>query len=183
MKIAPVTVKLKNNKEITIREATPNDAQAFLETIMTCVKESEYLLTTFEEFDMTPEKEREWICSFMEKDNSLLLFAEYQGRIIGNIDLSGGHRKRIGHTALIGMSMLREWQHIGLGTALMQAAIDWAKRPGNPVELLWLMVIGANQNALALYNKMGFKESGRQKNYFRLDEKRYEDNIIMTMQL
>ncbi|MES2690787.1 MAG: GNAT family N-acetyltransferase [Bacteroidota bacterium] len=182
MKFDPVTVTLKNNVHVLIREAGTNDAERLLDTVKAYVKDSAYLLTTHEEFDITVEKEREWIRSFLDHDNSLLLVAEYKGQIIGNIDLTGGRKNRIKHTSLIGISLLKEWQNIGLGTALFDCAIAWAKHK-SPIELLWLQVVGPNSNAIALYAKMGFTESGRQKGYFRLSESRYEDNVTMSLAL
>lgn len=182
MKVNPLEIVLKNNTTVSIREATAADAERLLETVKTYVKENEYLLTTYEEFDITVEKEREWIQSFIDDESSLLLVAEHKGRIIGNIDLTGGKRNRIRHTSLIGISLLKEWQNIGLGTALFETAIHWA-RHNSPVELLWLLVVGANTNAMALYRKMGFIETGRQAGYFRLSETRYEDNVTMTLNI
>lgn len=180
MKFDPFPITLKNNTVVLIREAVPDDAECLLETVKTYVKDSAYLLTTPEEFDLTADKEREWIQSFIEHDNSLLLVAECNGKIIGNIDLTGGRKNRTKHTSLIGISLLKEWQNIGLGTALFNCAIGWA-RSKSPIELLWLQVVGPNSNAIALYNKMGFTESGRQKGYFRLSENRYEDNVTMSL--
>lgn len=182
MKFAPVQYTLKNNKTITIREATPADAASLLKAVHAYVHESEYLLTTPPEFDMTEEKEREWIVSFMEHESSLLLVAEHNSEIVGNIDLTGGRRNRVKHTSLIGIGMLREWRSVGLGTALFECAINWS-RHHSPIELLWLQVVGANEHGLALYNKMGFTTCGRQQGYFRLSETRYEDNIIMELNI
>lgn len=180
MKFDPVTVTLKNNATVLIREAGANDAERLLDTVRAYVNDSEYLLTTTEEFDMTIEKETEWIRSFADHASSLLLIAEFNGQIIGNIDLTGGRKNRIKHTSLIGISLLKEWQNIGLGAALFHCAITWCKDK-SPVELLWLQVVGANSTAIGLYTKMGFTESGRQKGYFRLSENRYEDNVTMSL--
>jgi RimJ/RimL family protein N-acetyltransferase len=182
MRFQPVQRTLKNNKTVTIREAEPADAARLLNAIHAYVHESEYLLTTPAEFDMTEEKEREWIESFTQRESSLLVIAEYENQIVGSIDLTGGRRNRIRHTSLIGIGMLAAWQGVGLGTVLFECIIDWA-RWHSPIELLWLEVVGANEKALALYQKMGFTETGRQQRYFRLTETRYEDNVIMSLWL
>lgn len=182
MKFQPVQRTLKNNKTVIIRQAIPDDAAILLKAIHAYVHESEYLLTTPAEFDMTEEKEREWIESFMQRESSLLLVAEHGHEIVGSIDLTGGKRNRIKHTSLIGVGMLTQWQGVGLGTALFGCIIDWATHH-SPIELLWLEVVGANERAFALYRKMGFIETGRQQRYFRLSENRYEDNVIMSLWL
>src|SRR5690606_26348519 len=125
------------------------------------------------------EQEREWIKSFLVFDNSLLLVAEFDGEIIGNIDLTGARRKMMQHTAVIGMGMLSEWRNIGLGSALLHEIICWAKL--NPIlEIIWLQVYAQNDLGISLYRKMGFIESGIIKNFFKKDEA-YFDNITMFM--
>ncbi len=83
------------------------------------------------------------------------------------------------HTAVIGMGMLKEWRNTGLGTALLKLAIEWAKE--NPIlELLWLQVYSDNELGLGLYRKMGFEKNGILKNFFKREEK-YFDNLTMTL--
>ena len=178
MKFTPKKVKLKNNKEVLVRSATVSDAENIMNTIKTYISDSEYIPKMFEEFKMTLEQEINWIHSFTISENSLLLVAEYEGEIIGNIDINGNPRIIMYHTGMIGMGMLQEWRNAGLGTALMESAISWAKE--NPVlELLWLQVYTENQLGLYLYKKMGFEEIGIMKNFFKQNHK-YYDSLTMS---
>jgi RimJ/RimL family protein N-acetyltransferase len=172
-------VNLKNQKRVTIRQAELGDAERLLVCLKTYITQSEYIPKLEHEIKLTLEQEQEWILSFLKNENSLLLVAEYEGEIIGNIDLTGSPRKVMEHTAVVGMGMLQEWRNSGLGTALLTLSIDWAKV--NPtLELLWLQVYTDNKLGLGLYRKMGFEENGIIKNYFKR-EGIYADNLTMTL--
>ena len=109
----------------------------------------------------------------------MLLIAEFDNEIVGNIDLTGNRRKIMEHTAVIGMGMLKEWRNTGLGTALLKLTIEWAKE-NSILELLWLQVYTENILGLNLYKKMEFIENGIIKNYFKQNGK-YYDNLTMSL--
>ena len=179
MKFNPITVTLKNAKEVKIRSAEISDAENLLSTIKKYIVDSEFIPKLFEEIKLTIQQEEDWIKSFMEKENSLLLVAEYENEIIGNIDITGKSRIIMQHTGVIGMGMLAEWRNSGLGTELMKHSINWAIE--NPIlELLWLQVYCENEIGVSLYRKMNFKENGVIKNYFKLNGK-YYDNLTMSL--
>lgn len=172
-------IELKNNKLVTIRQATIEDAEKLLSCIKTYVPQSDYIPKLENEIKLTIEQEKEWINSFLTNENSLLLIAEYDNEIIGNIDLTGNRRVIMQHTAVIGMGMLKEWKNSGLGTALLKLTIKWAKE--NPIlELLWLQVYTENILGVTLYKKMGFIENGIIEKYFKQNGKHY-DNLTMSL--
>ena len=178
-KFGAKTIKLKNQKLVTIRQAEVGDAERLLSCIKEYISQSEYIPKLEQEITLTIEQEKEWINSFLASHNSLLLIAEYDNEIIGNIDLTGNRRKIMEHTAVIGMGMLNEWRNSGLGTALLKSVIQWAKE--NPVlELIWLQVYTENELALNVYRKMGFEDNGIIKNFFKKGNL-YFDNLTMTM--
>ena len=153
--------------------------------MLTCKKEyvpqSDYIPKLGEEIKLTVDQEKEWICTFLENENCLLLVAEYGNKIIGNIDLTGSRRKIMEHTAVVGMGLLPEWRNSGLGSALLSTSIEWAKQ--NPVlEIIWLQVYVENEPALKLYRKMGFEENGIIKEFFKRNGK-YFDNLTMSMKV
>ena len=170
---------LKNQKTVTIRQAEIDDAEKLLHCIKTYIPQSEYIPKLEQEIKLTIEQEKEWIYYFLTNENSLLLIAEFNNEIVGNIDLTGNRRKIMEHTAVIGMGMLKEWRNTGLGTALLKLAIEWAKE-NSILELLWLQVYTDNELGLGLYRKSGFVENGIMKNFFKQDGK-YFDNLTMTM--
>jgi len=57
------------------------------------------------------------------------------------------------------MAVVRPWRGRGVGTALMVAAIDWAREQG--LHKLSLNVFAHNVAAIALYRKFGFTALSR----------------------
>jgi ribosomal protein S18 acetylase RimI-like enzyme len=65
----------------------------------------------------------------------------------------------------IGMLVAREWRRRGVGSALLVAAIEWARERG--LHKLVLSVFAHNAAAIALYDKFGFVEEGRRLKHYR----------------
>ena len=59
----------------------------------------------------------------------------------------------------IGMMVKADWRDRGVGTALVAAAVEWARARG--LHKLALSVFPHNDVAIALYRKFGFVEEGR----------------------
>lgn len=172
-------VVLKNNIPVVIRQAVLSDAEGILNAINKYIPESEYIPLKKNELSQSIEEKEEWIKGFLDYENSLLLVAEYNDEIIGNIDLTGSRREIMSHTALIGMGLLTEWRSCGLGTNFLSLLIEWAKS-NTVLELLWLQVYTENREGFSLYKKMGFIENGIIRNFFKQDD-RYFHNLTMSL--
>jgi len=182
MKFKPIHISLKDNSSVLIREGTVDDAEALIPTMKDILRETEYLLLEEEEFNMTLEEEKNWLKRFDFSPNSLYLVAVHNDKIIGTMGIEGNNMLKVKHTASIGISLRKEWQGLGLGRKLMEVAINWAKN-NTGLELIWLEVLSPNTHAIKLYEKLGFMEAGRQKDFFKLPQDRYCDNIIMNLKL
>ncbi|MDM1397960.1 GNAT family N-acetyltransferase [Myroides odoratimimus] len=181
MLFTPITTSLKNNKQVIIRLASSNDASALLNLIKQYLDTSEYIPINSSDFNKTVAEIEAWIEKLNGTDNSIMLVAEYNGQLIGNLDLTGQHRKTLQHTAVLGMGILLEWRNTGLGTALLSSAVEWAKR-NNTLEILTLDVYTENIAGIELYRKQGFKEVGIVPNFIK-DNDRYYDNMRMWLAL
>jgi [ribosomal protein S18]-alanine N-acetyltransferase len=71
-----------------------------------------------------------------------------------------------------------DFRRRGWGSKVLQSLIDAAHRKG--VTAFFLEVRESNLAARALYNKVGFVETGRRKQYYREPE---EDGILFTFRL
>ena len=99
------------------------------------------------------------------------------GEVIGSIHVDAS-RHGFGE---IGMAILREWRGRGVGSALMEAAIDWARERG--LHKLSLGVFAHNTAGLALYRKYGFVEEGRRIKHYRRQSGELWDSIEMGLLL
>lgn len=82
----------------------------------------------------------------------------------------------------IGMLVAREWRGRGVGSALMAAAIDWARARGD-IHKLTLGVFAHNAAGIALYKKFGFVEEGRRVKHYRRQSGELWDSIEMGLLL
>jgi len=81
-------------------------------------------------------------------------------RIVGALRLGGFPAPRLRHVGRIGpIAVSRAAQGLGVGSALMRAAVDLADNWLNLVRLE-LMVFASNDTAAALYRKFGFEIEG-----------------------
>jgi RimJ/RimL family protein N-acetyltransferase len=83
------------------------------------------------------------------------------GEIVGSLHVDAS---RFGFGEL-GMAVAREWRGRGVGSALLAAAIEWARERG--LHKLSLGVFPHNAAAIALYRKFGFVEEGRRVKHLR----------------
>lgn len=98
-------------------------------------------------------------------------------QIVGSIDID---RSRFGFGE-IGMMVARDWRGRGVGSALLAAAIGWARE--HDVHKLSLDVFPHNAAAIALYRKFGFVEEGRRVKHYRRASGELWDAIEMGLLL
>jgi putative acetyltransferase len=108
----------------------------------------------------------------------LLLLAERGGLLLGSLGLHPVERVRRRHAAMLGISVGAAHQGGGVGTALMQAACDYADRWAQLLRLE-LTVFVDNARAIALYRRFGFQEEGRHRAY-ALRDGAYVDVLSMA---
>ncbi len=177
----PKTYQTKTNRPILIREAVIEDAEQLLKLKHQYLKNTDTIPLFDYEYGNSVQEEGKLIQNLQKRPNSLLLIAESEGTVIGNIDLAGSWRKKMQHTAAIGMGIHTKWQNQGIGTLLIQNVLNWT-RENKLLKVIWLEVYATNTGGVALYNKMGFQECGRMKNFFR-EKGKYIDKIIMSIEV
>lgn len=168
---------LKSGQQVTIRLPQRSDAQAILDLKRGYIKNTVILPLTLEDYPNDLQKEITLIEEYEKSNNSIFLVAEFNNQLIGNIDLTGSKRSKIGHTAMLGMGIDENWRNQGLGKILIECAIEWAKKKSD-IEIVWLDVYSSNEIGYNLYQKMGFEVSGIIKNFFK-EGQNYIDKVQM----
>jgi RimJ/RimL family protein N-acetyltransferase len=79
----------------------------------------------------------------------------------------------------LGMLVERGWRGRGVGSALVAAAIGWAR--GQGLHKLSLEVFAQNTAAIALYRRCGFAEEGRRVRQYRRANGELWDSLIMGL--
>jgi RimJ/RimL family protein N-acetyltransferase len=154
----PRTFRLKDGGNVVIRSARAEDAEAHIENWNAIGGERVYLMT--ERFDRPVEEIRK---QFREADPvaELWLVAERDGKVVGGANFLRGKWVKSAHTASLGVALRPEHRGLGIGQALVEAGLEWARSVG--VRKLKLGVFATNTRAIALYRRLGFEEEGRLK--------------------
>ncbi len=167
---------LKNNLIITLRDAVESDGAGCIEFMHKVNKESKNLMREPEEFNMTPSEESEFIMKATVSPDACFIVALDKDLIISTAGFHGNSLKRVNHRVSLGISVLKDYQGLGLGRLVMETLINRA------IELkktkMDLEVRIDNHNAIHLYESLGFEKEGIIKNGFFVDD-RYVDLLIM----
>jgi ribosomal protein S18 acetylase RimI-like enzyme len=103
--------------------------------------------------------------------------AEADGEIVGMLSVYPSYHG----FGEVGMSVAKEWRGRGVGSALMEQAIAFARERG--LHKLSLDVFAHNEAAIKLYKKHGFVEEGRRVKHYRRKSGELWDSLEMGLLL
>ena len=139
---------------ILIRSAEPSDYEA----LQRILSGPQAVWGTLQLPYTSVERWRRRIAEPAEGAHSLVACVENE--VVGQLYLGANpNRPRRSHAGEIGMAVRDDWQGRGVGTALMQAAVDLADKWLN-LSRLELTVFIDNAPAIRLYQKFGFTIEG-----------------------
>lgn len=167
---------LANGNTVIIRGIRVTDAQAVIEYMKEVNTETKNLTMNPDEFTTTLEQEQQYITRMLESENSFSYTVWYKGKLIGLCGIYGSKFRRLKHKVNLGISILQQYNNLGLGTQLMKLLGEKAKELG--VTKMELEVRADNPNAIKVYERTGFVVEGLRKNGFYVDNK-YVDLVQM----
>jgi RimJ/RimL family protein N-acetyltransferase len=147
-----------NDKKVVLRNGKKEDAEKLIELMKLLDKETTFLLREPDEFDLTLEQEEGFVESQLNSEVNLFLVAEVDGEIIGSCGINGSKRKRLRHSATLGVAIRKDYWCLGIGRKLMEKGIQWAQENG--MSRITLHVDSENLRAINLYMKLGFEVEG-----------------------
>ena len=164
--------------ELLIREAEPGDAadlvtflnRVSLETDFTSL-DGDGILLTSEEMEIFLDKQA-------SSDNQITLLAFLNDKIAGLVNITADQRKRVRHIGDLFIVIGKRYWNNGLGSLLLEEAIEWAQASGI-LRRLQLTVQTRNQAAVHLYQKHGFIIEGRQERGAYIEEGNFIDVYLM----
>ena len=172
---------LKNDLQLTLRRAEPRDAEQLLAYVNQVAGESENLTFGLGEFELSVQEERAFLQHMAESPTSLYVLAEIIGEIVGTLTFSTGKRSRLQHAGEFGMSILRSYWNLGVGSRMLEYLIEWARHT-DAIRKINLRVRVDNFSAIHLYEKHGFVQEGRITREFYLHGQ-FVDVYLMGLQL
>jgi RimJ/RimL family protein N-acetyltransferase len=145
---------------VLIREAVKEDATELVAYLHKIGSESNFLTFGPGELSVSVSAEEVMLEESRNANNKIMILALVGNKVIGCLHFSGGDRARIQHTGELGVSVLKDYWGQGIGTAMVQELIDWAK-DSNVLRKLNLRVRSDNYSAVHVYEKLGFVQEGR----------------------
>ena len=110
------------------------------------------------------------------------MIAVVDGKVAGNGSVNGiGDKRKIRHRCSLAIALYEEFWGLGIGTAMIDYMSELASQIG--WKQLDLEVVAENEQAIALYKKCGFIETGRRHNALKFDDGSFHDEILMYKDL
>ena len=152
--------------QFEIRPAQAGDARAMAELFASVAEERDGIATE-------PPVDIGERAALFARSAGESVVADADGQIVGMIHIEVS-RHGFGE---LGMLVDRGWRGRGVGSALVAAAIGWAR--SQRLHKLCLEVFAHNTAAIALYRKCGFTEEGRRVKQYRRASGELWDAIVM----
>jgi ribosomal protein S18 acetylase RimI-like enzyme len=156
--------------QLTVRTAVGSDLDAVVNILWSVAGEGRWVGT---ELPFDRRDRRRLYDRMMQSPAATVLVAVIDGHVVGQAALQvAGYG-----VADLGMAILDGYRGRGIGTALLEAAIEWAR--GTGAHKMSLEVWPHNEAAIALYQKVGFVEEGRKVRHYRRANGEIWDAILM----
>lgn len=182
MLIEPKNVVLKNGQSVILKSPEPSDADKLLQHLKVVFGESYMNMNhPSNHWDNFPVADEEKILTdFMASSSKFMVSAFYEDRIVGNLGFFGSVGEFLKHNARLGMGIEKKFCGIGLGSALLNHALNQGQKlKFHRVELT---VRAFNEAGIKLYEKIGFKRVGLLKDAAFIDG-RYCDEYMYQILL
>lgn len=181
MKIEPREYELPSGKALLVRSVTAADAEVHIK--FKCMTSGEtHFMARYPEEGVNLEAMQNRLEGCVESPVNFEVGAFAGEKLVGEFGVAQlrPHIK-YRHRAVVGISVRKDYWGCGLGSYLMQLAIDQTR--SNGFEQLELGVYSDNARAIHLYEKFGFERYGIQPRAFKLKDGTYRDEIIMVKML
>lgn len=151
----------RDGTKVVFREPRLTDAKQLMDFINSFVREPRSGLLINRRVSLKDEKTwlKGWIADIRRR-RGVLLLVEVEDKIKGSCSISRMVWKS-SHVADAGIALSKEVRGKGVGEALMEKAIQLARKRMRGLEMIQLKAFAYNERALELYRKLGFVEVGR----------------------
>ena len=169
----------KDGREVILRTPKWEDLDDLMEHLNSLIEEGADIP---KDRKITREEEADRLArafATAEKGDFFIIVAEIRGKVVGTSDITilGTYRRHIGE---LGIGLRREYRDKGIGTEILGTMIEQAAKMG--LKMLTLNVFATNSRARHVYEKVGFRETGRTPNYFYKNGE-YIDDITMVKEI
>ena len=175
-------IVLKNGAKCILRSPGPEDAEVTLFHLRQTAGETDFISRYPEEVKLTVEEEEAFLEEVRTDSKSLMICAVVDGIIVANAGFDCVlDTFKYRHRADLGISVQQEYWNLGIGTAMLTELIKETEKAG--YEQLELEVDCRNEQAVKLYQKLGFRTYGTRERTFKLKDGSYSSFYLMLLPL
>jgi RimJ/RimL family protein N-acetyltransferase len=165
--------------EVVVRRAVPADAPALVALGRAVGAEPEGWLLTTSSWRSAAD-ERRYLRAVRRSPNAAVFIAEAAEGLVGRLSVARDSHPASAHVADLGLMVAAPYRRRGIGSALLDEAVAWAREAG--VTKLELHVFPHNEPAIALYEQFGFVREGLRRKHYRRGRE-YLDAILMAYEV
>lgn len=162
--------------EPVVRPATPADSAALVELAREVASEPEGWLITRQNWRAVAE-ERRYLRALRRHQDAAVFVAEAPEGIVGRLSIARDPHPASRHVADLGLMVAASHRRRGIGWALLEQAVQWARKSG--VRKIELHVFPHNEPAIRLYERFGFAQEGFRRAHYRREDG-FVDAILMA---
>lgn len=161
----------------TIRTARQADLSGLIGVIRSVAEEGKYI-------------EAETVADVLDHEEVVLRHNELRSRIVfvatigdevvGWVHLNLPEAEKLSHTAVLTVGVLSEYRRHGIGSALLERGVEWARDHG--FEKLYNSVPSTNEEAVDFLDSHGWEREAARRNHYRI-EGDYVDEVMMAVDL
>ncbi|NHI93422.1 MAG: N-acetyltransferase [Candidatus Lokiarchaeota archaeon] len=164
---------------IKLRNAIKEDLEDIWDNFNEVVREFKYIPIKREV--ISEYEKNSWFITHETENNVVIVASDItknknRGKVIGQCVIEHLTWEAAEHVGELGIIISKKYRNIGIGREIMNHAINEAKK--RDFKKINLSVFHNNENALHLYNSIGFRQIGIRKNQFFLKNVFY-DEILM----
>lgn len=172
-------IKLRDGRMCTLRSVEVKDAEAMIEYLRIVSAETPFLLRNEDEVTYTIEAEEQLLENRRNSPREIMMVAEVEGVIAGNCGIvSNGNLRRVRHRCGFAIALKKAYWNLGIGSAMMDYTFSLAKEMG--YEQAELEVVDGNNRAKSLYERFGFRDTGKNFHALKYDDGSYKDEYKMV---
>jgi RimJ/RimL family protein N-acetyltransferase len=166
----------RDGRHWTLRAARPTDGRPLAELFAAVRAEGRWLLTPSDA--LSQPSEAFYIAEMIRDSSALALVAEAASGLVGNLLVSVERAAVSDHVGTLSIAVAEGWRDVGIGTALVRAAQDWARDRG--LLKVALSVFPDNDRAIAVYEHCGFVREGLRRRQYRIRGGDFRDELLMA---
>jgi RimJ/RimL family protein N-acetyltransferase len=161
---------------IQIRRAGPGDASGLAALSRAVGREDGGWLLAADTWRSAAD-ERRYLKAVRRHSDAAVFVAVDGDEVVGRLSIARDSHPSSRHVADLGLLVASNRRRRGIGRALLEQAVVWAREAG--VRKLELHVFPWNEPAIALYESFGFEREGFRKGHYRRGDG-FVDAILMA---